>query len=381
MMRGAPGRGLPGGMAGALLLESSAGAEMQDFLAQPVRVIIPSSPGGSPDILTPLLTDRMARDTGKQSIVDYRPGGGTAVASFFVAKQLAGSYTLHHTSPSFTVSPAFNRQFANTIDIRTAFDPVTLAAPAPVLLVVNPQVSVRTAAELVAWVRANPCVANYAANSGTTPYLLIEQHRQPLGLDMVGVTFGGEAEGLQAVASGRTHLMVAIIRPARPLYESGTVQVLATIGSRRHPALRQVPTIPKSGRRRASSRPTSSSAMSRRPERRPRRSAGSSARSSMRCAIHLAALRRTLYRPRPDQDLILRSTTAMNAQPSARSSAGCQRIGALSRASRPKMWLASSCLAAGRLSRSGGRDRRSKAPKDAPSGACEEKAKWHMKLN
>jgi len=252
MVQRAPRRGLLGGMAGALLLgvpvlAPPARAQLRDFPSRPVRFIIPSPPGGSPDILTRLLADRMARSTGKQFVVDYRPGGGTAVASLFVARQPADGYTLYYTGPSFTVTPAVNRQFAGAIDIRTAFDPVTLAAAAPFLLVVNPRLPVRTVAELVAWVKANPGAANYAANPGTTPHLLMEQFCQPLGLDMVNVAFGGEAEGLQAVATGRAHLMMAIIGPARPFYEQGAVRVLATIGSRRHPALPEVPTIPETG--------------------------------------------------------------------------------------------------------------------------------------
>lgn len=240
------------GLAGGLVAPRAARAQQaadppRDFPTRPVRFIIPSPPGGSPDILTRLLTDRMAKNTGRQFVVDYRPGGGTAVASLYVARQPADGHTVYYTGPSFTVTPAVNRQFAANVDIRTAFDPVTLAAAAPFLLVVNPEVPARTVPELVAWLRANPGLANYAANPGTTPHLLMEEFRRPLGLDMVGVAFGGEAEGLQAVASGRAHLMLAIIGPARPYYESGRVRVLATIGSRRHPKLPDVPTIPETG--------------------------------------------------------------------------------------------------------------------------------------
>jgi len=219
----------------------------RNYPNRPVRFIIPSPPGGSPDILTRLLTDRMAKNTGRQFVVDYRPGGGTAVASLYVARQPADGYTVYYTGPSFAVTPAVNRQFATTIDIRTAFEPVTLAATAPFLLVVNPRVPARSVPELFAWLRANPGVANYAANPGTTPHMLVEQLRHPLGLDMVGVAFGGEADGLQAVASGRAHLMLAIFGTARPFYESGAVRVLATIGSKRHPALPDTPTIAETG--------------------------------------------------------------------------------------------------------------------------------------
>jgi tripartite-type tricarboxylate transporter receptor subunit TctC len=154
---------------------------------------------------------------------------------------------VYYTGPSFTVTQAVNRDFARRMDIRTTFDPVTLAAAAPFLFVVNPSVPARDLAGLVAWLRANPGVANYAANAGTTPHLLMEQFRQQLGLDMQAVAFGGEAEGLQAVAQGRAHMMMAIIGPARPFYEEGSVRVLATIGSSRHPALPDVPTIPETG--------------------------------------------------------------------------------------------------------------------------------------
>ena len=251
-LRDAPRRALLAGLPGMVALPRLADAQQpasgsQDFPNRPVRFVIPSPPGGSPDILTRLLTDRMAKNTGKQFVVDYRPGGGTAVASLYVARQPADGYTVYYTGPSFTVTPAVNRQFASTVDIRTAFDPVTLAAAAPFLLVVNPAVPARSVPELVAWLRANPGACNYAANPGTTPHLLVEQLRQPLGLDMVPVAFGGEAQGLQAVASGQAHLMLAIIGPARPYYESGRVRVLATIGTQRHRSLPDIPTIPETG--------------------------------------------------------------------------------------------------------------------------------------
>lgn len=252
MRSGGSRRVLLGGLLGAPGLVRAAAAQPQpapprDFPSRPVRFIIPSPPGGSPDILTRLLVDRMTRNTGRQFVVDYKPGGGTAVASLYVARQPADGHTVYYTGPSFTVTPAVNRQFAASLDIRTAFDPVTQAVSAPFLLMVNPAVPARDFGELVAWLRDHPGLANYAANPGTTPHLLMEQLRQPLGLDVVNVAFGGEAEGLQAVASGRVQMMLAILGPAMPFQQSGAVRVLATLGARRHPSLPEVPTVPETG--------------------------------------------------------------------------------------------------------------------------------------
>ena len=222
-------------------------AQGAGFPERQIRFILPSGPGGSPDILTRLLVDRMAKNTGRQFVVDYRPGGGTSVASLYVARQPADGYTVYYTGPSFTVTPAVNRQFARTLDIRTAFEPITMAAAAPFLLVVHPAVPARSFAELVAWLRANPGLANYAANAATTPHLLMEELRRQLELDYTAVGFGGEAEGIQAVLSGRVQMMLAIIGPAKPHIDSGGLRVLATIGSKRHPALPEVPTIPETG--------------------------------------------------------------------------------------------------------------------------------------
>ncbi|WP_043341198.1 Bug family tripartite tricarboxylate transporter substrate binding protein [Belnapia moabensis] len=240
-------RGLVAGIAGAVLAPAVLRAESDSYPERPVRFIIPSAPGGSPDILTRLLVDRMAKNTGRQFVVDYRPGGGTSVASLYVSRQPADGYTIYYTGPSFTVTPAVNRHFARSLDIRAAFAPVTMAAAAPFLVVVNPSLPARSFAELIAWLRANPGLANYAANAATTPHLLMEQLRQQLGLDYTAVGFGGEAEGIQAVLTGRVHMMLAIIGPAKPHIDSGTLRVLATIGSKRHRALPEVPTIPETG--------------------------------------------------------------------------------------------------------------------------------------
>src|SRR5689334_17882340 len=73
-------RGLIAGIAGTMIAPAVLRAEGEGYPERPVRFIIPSGPGGSPDILTRLLVDRMAKNTGRQFVVDYRPGGGTSVA-------------------------------------------------------------------------------------------------------------------------------------------------------------------------------------------------------------------------------------------------------------------------------------------------------------
>ncbi|TMH47871.1 MAG: tripartite tricarboxylate transporter substrate binding protein, partial [Betaproteobacteria bacterium] len=169
----------------ALLLATASAAEdrAQPYPSRPIRLVVPFPPGGSTDILARALAQKLAEGLGQPVVIDNRPGAGGSIGSEAAAKAAPDGYTLvmGQLGP-LAVSPAIYRNLP--YDPVKSFAPVSLMAIVPSVLVVNPQVPAASAAELIAYARANPGKLTYgSAGSGSTSHLTTEYFKLATGTD------------------------------------------------------------------------------------------------------------------------------------------------------------------------------------------------------
>src|SRR5882672_2427905 len=187
-----------------LLVAALAGAaHAQVYPSRPLRLIVPFPPGGSTDILARALAQKLSEGLAQAVVIDNRPGAGGSIGSEAAAKSAPDGYTLlmGQLGP-LAVSPAIYRNLP--YDPVKSFTPVSLMAIVPSVLVVNPQVPAASAAELIAYARANPGKLTYgSAGSGSTSHLTTEYFKLATGTDILHVPYKGVGPMLTDLISGQ----------------------------------------------------------------------------------------------------------------------------------------------------------------------------------
>jgi tripartite-type tricarboxylate transporter receptor subunit TctC len=235
-------------VAGAFLsfVRASLPARADDaYPARPVRIVVPFAPGGIADVLARLLGQKLSERLGRNFYVENRAGAGANIGTAVVATAAADGYTLLLTTSAFVVNPSLMAKIPYDPD--RDFQPVTIAAGSPNLLVVTPSLAVKTVKELIDHIRRNPAISFASPGVGTTPHLSGEMFRIALDLDMVHVPFGGAGPALQSTVAGHTPIAFATLPPAMPLVSAGQLRPLAISSTQRSPALPDVPTLTEAG--------------------------------------------------------------------------------------------------------------------------------------
>jgi tripartite-type tricarboxylate transporter receptor subunit TctC len=217
----------------------------QGYPSRPVRVIVPFAPGGVTDVMARLLAQRLSENLGKEFYVDNRPGAGGNIGIGATAQAPPDGYTIVLTSSSYVVNPALHKRVP--YDPEKDLVPVTISAVSPNAVVVNPNLAVRTIAELIDYVRRSGNQNFASAGVGTTPHLSGELFRLSLHLDLVHVPFNGAGPALQSVIAGHTPIAFTAFPPAVPLVRAGSLRALAVTSAERLKALPDVPTMAQAG--------------------------------------------------------------------------------------------------------------------------------------
>jgi tripartite-type tricarboxylate transporter receptor subunit TctC len=211
-----------------------------------VKVIVPFAPAGPTDIVARLITTKLSERLGKQFYVENVTGAGGNTGMGQAARAAPDGYTVLFVSSSYVVNPSLYPKIP--YDPYKDFIPVTVAGDAPNILLVNPAVPVKTVAELVSYIRANPGKLSYAsAGTGTTPHLSGELFRLTMKLDIVHVPFSGAGPAIQSLAGGHTPMAFTSLPPAIPMIQEGKLRALAVSSATRVAALPDVPTLGESG--------------------------------------------------------------------------------------------------------------------------------------
>ncbi len=234
-------------LAGALTLLFGAGAALaQSYPTGPVRVIVPFPPGGGVDGAGRLISQKLSEALGRQFVVDNRPGANGMIGSELAAKSAKDGYTLMVNGANFVTTPSLYSKV--TYDPIRDFEPVSLVALAPNVLVVHPSLPVKSVKDLVALAKARPGQVNFAGSgSGSTPHLAAELFNTLANVKMIHVPYRGTGPAIVGLMSGEASVMFMPTTNAVPLVKGGRLRALAVTSLERVPAMPELPTVSESG--------------------------------------------------------------------------------------------------------------------------------------
>jgi tripartite-type tricarboxylate transporter receptor subunit TctC len=230
----------------ALLAITGGLAGAQNYPTGPVRVIVPFPAGGGVDTTGRLIGQKLTEALGKQFVVDNRPGANGMIGSELAAKAPRDGYTLMVNGANFVTTPSLYKKV--TYDPIREFDPVSLVALAPNVLVVHPSLPVKSVRELATLARARPGQVNFAGSgSGSTPHLAAELFNTLANVKMVHVPYRGTGPAIAGLMSGEASVMFMPTTNAVPLVKSGRLRALAVTSAKRLTALPELATVAESG--------------------------------------------------------------------------------------------------------------------------------------
>jgi tripartite-type tricarboxylate transporter receptor subunit TctC len=217
----------------------AAGAPYPD---RPIRIVVPFPPGGTSDILTRLLGQKLTAAFGQQTVIDNRPGAGGVIATNIVAKANPDGYTLYMTFVSHAINPYVYAKLP--YDTEKDFSPVALFALTPNVVVVTPSLAANSVRELIELAKAKPGQINYAsAGVGTNSHLSAEMINSMAGVRMTHVPYKGAPQANADVAAGTVQVHIPSMPVAMPLIQSRRLKAIAVTSTKRSPALPDVPTV------------------------------------------------------------------------------------------------------------------------------------------
>ena len=211
--------------------------------AKPIRIVVGTSPGGSPDTLARILAPVLTQELGQPVIVESRPGSGGVASLDYVSSAAPDGYTwLLGTPAHLIVAPLL--MGPGRVKASQKFVPVSLVATATNILVVGASVKARSVPELVALAKANPGKMNYGSSGlGSPAHLGGAMFSSMAGVSMTHVPYKGASAALTDLASGQIDLMLTSPLPAKPYLESGKMVLLASTGAKREQASPGLPTV------------------------------------------------------------------------------------------------------------------------------------------
>ena len=203
------------------------------------------APGGSVDVVARLMGQKLTEAWGQQVVIDNRPGAGGNLAAEIAARAPPDGYTLFMTSAALVVNVSLYRKVA--YDPIRDFEPVTLLAAVQNVLVAHPSVPAKSVSDLVALARKSPGRINYASTgSGTSGHLAMELFKGMTRIDLTHIPYKAVGQAQADLMAGQVSLWFPSIPGALPHIRSGRMSALAVSGSKRSPALPEVPTVAES---------------------------------------------------------------------------------------------------------------------------------------
>jgi len=220
-------------------------AVAETYPTHPIRMVIPFAPGGSNDVFGRVIAAQLTERLGQSVYVDNRGGAGGIIGTEALAKATPDGYTLGIVSIAHAVNPALH---PITYDPIKSFEPVSILATGSNVLVVNPELPVKSVKELVALAKAKPGELNYAsAGIGSFQHLGGELFKLKAGVNIVHVPYKGGGPAMQDVLAGHVKIMFSSLIQTTPFIKSGQLRPLGTGGTKRSPVLPDVPTIAEAG--------------------------------------------------------------------------------------------------------------------------------------
>jgi tripartite-type tricarboxylate transporter receptor subunit TctC len=221
-------------------------ARAQNYPNGQVRIVVPFPPGGATDVLGRVLSQQLQALWGQTVISDYRPGAAGLIGTRQVIASPADGYTLLMASTGAILALAGGQSGA--FDVTRELAPVSMIAAPPYIVVVNPSVPVRNAAELIAYAKANPGKLSFGSSgAGSASHLSGALFQQMTGTEMLHVPYRGTGPAVTDLLGGRIEVMFSPALVVTPHIAAGTLRVIGTTGPARSALFPDFPTIAETG--------------------------------------------------------------------------------------------------------------------------------------
>ncbi len=228
--------------AAALALTPGARAQEPNWPSRAIRVIIPTSPGGSPDITSRLLGDKINPRIGQSLVVESMTTGGGVAGLGVVAKSTPDGYTLAMLTGGFATQAATLKNL--TYQPLKDFTFITSVVKYPMVYAVAPESPIKSFGDMIARAKANPNKVSYGiVGAGNVYHLLGKWIDNAAGVELNAVPYRGTALALQDVLGGRVDVLSDAATSAIPRIRSGQLRALAVSSAERYPLLPEVPTM------------------------------------------------------------------------------------------------------------------------------------------
>ena len=229
----------------AIAMACSAQAQT-DFPTRPMRLINPYSPGGSVDVVSRALAAAITEAWNMQVIVDNRAGAGTTIGTGIVARAEPDGYTMLVNSSAIAIMPAMYSKlnFSTTADLT----PVNLLTSSCQVLVVHPEVPVKTVKELIALAKSQPGkISGASSGVGSTNHLTLEMFKSMTDTDILHIPFKGGGPALIDLISGQVKIFFNAASTILPHIKAGRVRGLGVTSAKRQEQFPDLPTVAEAG--------------------------------------------------------------------------------------------------------------------------------------
>jgi tripartite-type tricarboxylate transporter receptor subunit TctC len=229
-----------------LLLIAATAVSAQGYPSRPVTIVVPYPPGGLIDLVARIIQPKLQAELGQPVIVENRSGAGGNVGAEAVVRAAPDGYTLLLANPSLGLSqhiyPKLNYRPLQDLAYIGQYGTV------PNVLVVRPDLPVKSVAELIEYAKRNPGKLNYASNGyGTSPQMSMELFKAMTNTFILHIPFRGSGPAVASVLAGETDLMFDNLPPVLPQIKAGKMRALAVTSLERSPVMPELPTLDESG--------------------------------------------------------------------------------------------------------------------------------------
>ena len=217
-------------------------AAAEDYPSRPIYLILPYAPGGIIEFVGRTVSQKLGDILHEPVVVEDRPGAGGILGVTYTAHAAPDGYTIVLVDPAIVTNPSLHKSLP--YDIFKDLVPISIVATAPEVLVVAPQLGIKTQAALVAYGRANPGKLDYAsAGVGSTPHLAAELWKSRTGIEATHVPYSGIGPAFIDLMSGKVQMAFSSLPAAMPFIAKGSLVALATTGLKRSPMYPDLPTV------------------------------------------------------------------------------------------------------------------------------------------
>ena len=224
-----------------------AGTATAAYPDKPIRFVIPSAPGGSPDVLMRILLAEMSKQMGVAFVVENKPGASFVIGTMDIVRAPADGYTLGYGN---IVSLAVNRSLLEKVpyDAERELTLISNCVRVYNMLAVNNNLPVRTVPELIAYAKRNPGrLVMGSSGNGTTGHLGGELFKTMTGTFILHVPYRGSAQAINDLIGGQVQMMFDNVPSIGPHVKAGRVRGIAVSGPRRSPVFPDIPTVAEAG--------------------------------------------------------------------------------------------------------------------------------------